>query len=142
MSEDIRWVQRLHNWNRALAQLSKFMQQETLNELEEQGLIQSFEYNHELAWKTQKDFLQNSGYTDLFGSKDVARKAFEVGLVTDGQLWMDMIKSRNLSSHTYNEETTNKIITAIVEHYYKSFCGLNTKLNEMAQSKQDDNNDG
>lgn len=51
---DIRWIQRLQNWNRALAQLTKFMQRAELNELEEQGLIQSFEYNHELAWKTQK----------------------------------------------------------------------------------------
>lgn len=56
--------------------------------LEEQGLIQSFEYNHELAWKTQKDFLENSGYSDLFGSKNVARTAFEVGLIDDGSVWM------------------------------------------------------
>ncbi len=81
MTEDIRWIQRLDNWNRALAQLTKFMEQTELNELEEQGLIQSFEYNHELAWKTQKDFLEASGYSELFGSKNVARKAFEVGLV-------------------------------------------------------------
>jgi len=65
MTDDIRWIQRLDNWNRALSQLTKFMQQEELNELEQQGLIQSFEYNHELAWKTQKDFLENSGYVDL-----------------------------------------------------------------------------
>ncbi len=90
MTEDIRWIQRLDNWNRALMQLSKFMQRDELNELEEQGLIQSFEYNHELAWKTQKDFLENSGYTDLFGSKNVARKAFEVSLIDNGEVWMKM----------------------------------------------------
>jgi len=136
MAEDIRWIQRLDNWNRALMQLSKFMQQDELNEMEEQGLIQSFEYNHELAWKTQKDFLQDSGYSDLFGSKDVARKAFEVGLVEDGQIWLDMVKSRNLSSHTYNQDTTDKIISAIVNHYYDSFCTLNKKLNQMAQQAE------
>jgi len=136
MAEDIRWIQRLDNWNRALMQLSKFMQKDDLNEMEEQGLIQSFEYNHELAWKTQKDFLQDSGYSDLFGSKDVARKAFEVGLVEDGQIWLDMVKSRNLSSHTYNQETTDKIVNAIVNHYYDSFCSLNKKLNQMAQQAE------
>lgn len=136
MTEDIRWIQRLQNWNRALAQLGKFMARESLNELEEQGLIQSFEYNHELAWKTQKDFLENQGYTDLFGSKNVARKAFEVGLVDDGAVWLAMIDSRNLSSHTYNEAVTAKIVNAIVDNYYDSFCRLNRKLNELAEQEQ------
>lgn len=133
MTEDIRWIQRLHNWNRALAQLTRFMEKEELNELEEQGLIQSFEHNHELAWKTQKDFLENQGYTELYGSKNVARKAFEVGLIDDGEVWLEMIESRNASSHTYNEEVTQKIVTAIVDAYFESFRTLNAKLNQLAE---------
>ena len=136
MTADIRWVQRLDNWNCALMQLSKFMQREELNELEEQGLIQSFKYNHELAWKTQKDFLENSGYTDLFGSKNVARKAFEVSLIDNGEVWMKMIKHRNESSHTYNEEVTQKIVTAITDDYYSAFCDLNKKLNELSEKER------
>ena len=136
MTEDIRWIQRLDNWNRALMQLSKFMQRDDLNELEEQGLIHSFEYNHELAWKTQKDFLENSGYTDLFGSKNVARKAFEVSLIDNGEVWMKMIKHRNESSHTYNEEVTQKIVTAITDDYYSAFCDLNKKLNELSEKER------
>jgi len=133
MSEDIRWKQRLDNWNRALQQLDRFMAYETLNELEEQGLIQSFEYNHELAWNTQKDFLQDQGYVDLFGSKNVARKAFEVGLITNGEVWLDMIKSRNLSSHTYNRAVARQIVDAIVNDYYAALTELNQKLNSLAE---------
>ncbi|AUZ84980.1 nucleotidyltransferase substrate binding protein [Methylophaga nitratireducenticrescens] len=133
MSEDIRWKQRLDNWNRALQQLDRFMQYESLNELEEQGLIQSFEYNHELAWNTQKDFLQDQGYVDLFGSKNVARKAFEVGLITNGEVWLDMIKSRNLSSHTYNRAVARQIVDAIVNDYYAALTELNQKLNRLAE---------
>ncbi|HFD32312.1 MAG TPA: nucleotidyltransferase [Gammaproteobacteria bacterium] len=136
MTEDIRWIQRLDNWNRALKQLTKFMQRKALNELEEQGLIQSFEYNHELAWKTQKDFLENTGYTDLFGSKNVARKAFEVNLINNGELWMKMIKHRNETSHTYNEAVTKKIVSAITDHYYSAFCDLNKRLNELAKEEK------
>lgn len=132
MSEDIRWKQRLDNWNRALQQLDRFMAYETLNELEEQGLIQSFEYNHELAWNTQKDFLQDQGYVDLFGSKNVARKSFEVGLITNGEVWLDMIKSRNLSSHTYNRAVARQIVDAIVNDYYAALTELNQKLNAVA----------
>ena len=132
MTQDIRWVQRLQNWNRALAQLSKFMQREELNELEEQGLIQSFEYNHELAWKTLKDFLEDQGYEELFGSKNVTRKALESGVIKHGEVWLEMIKSRNLSSHTYNEEVTRKIITAIVDDYFEVLCEANQTLNRQA----------
>jgi nucleotidyltransferase substrate binding protein (TIGR01987 family) len=135
MRQDIRWIQRLQNWNKALAQLSRFMQRETLNELEEQGLIQSFEYNHELAWKTQKDYLEEQGYEELYGSKNVARKAFEVGLVSDGEIWLNMIKSRNLSSHTYNQDVTQEIIAAITDDYYVQFCQLNDKLNRLASQE-------
>ncbi|NRQ43599.1 nucleotidyltransferase substrate binding protein [Rheinheimera sp. YQF-2] len=133
MTDDIRWKQRLQNWNRALAQLTKFMQRDALNELEEQGLIQSFEYNHELAWNTQKDFLQDQGFTELFGSKNVAKKAFEIGLIKNGELWLDMIKSRNLTSHTYNEAVTRQIVDAIVHQYFAELCELNTKLNKLAE---------
>lgn len=138
MTEDIRWIQRLDNWTKALNQLTKFMDRDELNDLEEQGLIQSFEYNHELAWKTQKDFLEAQGVTDLFGSKSVAKQAFATGLVDDGKVWMDMIESRNLTSHTYNEETTQKIVSAIVDEYYPAFCALHRKLTELARKEQDE----
>jgi nucleotidyltransferase substrate binding protein (TIGR01987 family) len=132
MTEDIRWIQRLDNWTKALAQLNRFMERQELNELEEQGLIQCFEYNHELAWKTQKDFLEAQGVGDLFGSKTVAREAFAAGLIDDGKVWMDMIESRNLTSHTYNEETTQKIVADITDRYYDAFCTLHRKLTELA----------
>lgn len=132
MTDDIRWQQRFSNYCRALDQLTRFMDREELNDLEEQGLIQSFEYNHELAWKTLKDFLELRGTKDLFGSKDTSREAFKAGLLgdseRDGKIWMEMIDDRNLTSHTYNEEVTRKIITAITDDYYDAFMDLRKKL--------------
>lgn len=124
MLEDIRWVQRFNHFKKALAQLTKFMQKTELNELEEQGLIQAFEYTHELAWKVQKDFLESQGVPELFGAKNVAREAFKTGLIADGDIWMRMIESRNLTSHTYNEETTRQILTAIKGEYFGAFQSL------------------
>ena len=82
---DIRWQQRFSNYQKALAQLNRFVTRPDLNELEEQGLIQCFEYTHELAWKTLRDFLENSGNTAIFGSKDATREAFKLGLLEDGE---------------------------------------------------------
>lgn len=138
MTDDIRWIQRLNNWTKALNQLTRFMDQEELDELQEQGLIQAFEYNHELAWNTQKDFLEDQGVKDLFGSKTVAKESFKSGLITDGAVWMDMIESRNLTSHTYNEDTTKKIINDIVDRYYDEFYALHKRFVSLAQKQKDE----
>ncbi len=80
------------------------MEERDLSLLEKQGTIQAFEFTHELAWKTMKDFLNERGNSEIYGSKDSARQAFQYGLIEDGDTWLQMVKSRNLTSHTYNEK--------------------------------------
>ena len=102
-TQDIRWIQRYNHFSQAFAQLERAVElsnQRPLTELEEQGMIQAFEYTHELAWNVLKDFLENQGLRNLYGSKDSTREAFKRGLIENGEVWMDMIISRNLSSYT------------------------------------------
>ena len=131
MNKDIRWEQRFANYRKALARLQKFIDKGELSELEEQGLIMAFEYTYELAWNTIKDFLEYKGQTDIYGSRDAIRKAFELGLIDDGENWMDMLKSRNRTSHTYNEETAREICRAVVEVYYFLLKELKVKLESL-----------
>jgi nucleotidyltransferase substrate binding protein (TIGR01987 family) len=128
MNEDIRWKQRFSNYQKALRQLQKFIDKGELSELEEQGLIKSFEYTYELAWNTIKDFLEFQGHSDIFGSRDAFRKAFQLGIIEDGAIWMDMIKSRNRTTHTYNEETANEISRTVISVYFDAFKKLHEKL--------------
>ncbi len=133
-NKDIRWIQRFDNYSKALTQLKSAVElakERMLSELEKQGLIQEFEYTHELAWKTIKDFLNEKGNKEIYGSKDAIREAFKYGLLKNGEIWMDMIKSRNDSSHTYNEETANEIAEAILNYYYAEFEKLFNKLTEL-----------
>ena len=132
-NQDVRWKQRFNNYKKALAQFGKFMEKKKLNELEEQGLIQAFEYTHELAWKVLSDFLKSKGNLEIFGSKDATREAFALGIIEDGEVWMEMIKSRNLTSHTYNEETTERILKKIRENYYAAFMKLDSRLSGLAE---------
>ena len=125
---DIRWEQRFSNYQKALNQLKKFIDKGELSELEEQGLIKAFEYTYELAWNTIKDFLEFRGQTDIYGSRDATRKAFQLGIIEDGESWMDMLKSRNTTSHTYNEEVAEEICQAVFETYFSLFMQLKTKL--------------
>lgn len=132
--EDIRWKQRLQNYLKALKQLSngiQISQSRSLNDLEKQGLIQGFEYTHELAWNVIKDFLEYQGTTSMMGSRDATREAFRRGLIVQGDIWMDMIKSRNLSTHTYNEKTAEALIDKIIRDYFAEFLQLADKMNAM-----------
>ena len=128
---DIRWQQRFKNFQKALAQLQKFIEKGELSELEEQGLIKAFEYTYELAWTTLKDFLEYQGYTDIYGSRDTIRKAYELNIIQDGEAWMDMLESRNKTSHTYNEDTAEEICQAIQNTYYGLFLNMVKKLHSL-----------
>jgi len=138
-TQDVRWIQRLKNFVKAFSQLKEAVQlaqQRPISKLEEQGLIQAFEYTHELAWNTMKDFLEEQGIRNLYGSKDVTRKAFKTGLIENGEAWMEMIKSRNLTSHTYDEAVASEIVSAILESYFAEFEALKATLEELKQGKQ------
>lgn len=132
MSEqDIRWQQRFANYKKALLQLESAVtlsQQRALSHLEKQGVIQAFEFTHELAWNVLKDYLQDQGNQTIKGSKDATREAFKVGLIIDGEQWMAMIQSRNMSSHTYNESTANQLVEAIIHHYFPLFVVLQSEM--------------
>ena len=128
---DIRWIQRFNNFDKAFVQLKEAVdlaEQRELSKLEGQGLVQAFEYTHELAWNTLKDFLENRGVKNLFGSKDTTRAAFKAGLIENGETWMQMIESRNLTTHTYNEATAAKIISAVTGLYFAEFEKLQIRL--------------
>jgi nucleotidyltransferase substrate binding protein (TIGR01987 family) len=137
VNPDVRWRQRFHSFRKAFGQLTAASQlagQRSLPELERQGLIQAFEFTHELAWKTLKDFLESRGATDIYGSKDATREGFARGLVANGEEWMAMIKARNRSSHTYNEKTANEIVNAVLnsfvaelERFQTTFADLEAK---------------
>ena len=135
MDLDIRWKQRFSNYQKALAQLTKFIDKGDLNELEEQGLIQAFEYTHELAWNLLRDYLRDQGAQNINGSKDAVRAAFQVGLIEDGETWMDMIKDRNRTSHTYNQVTADAIATNIKTRFFALFVELREKMQVLSDDE-------
>jgi nucleotidyltransferase substrate binding protein (TIGR01987 family) len=134
-SHDIRWKQRFDNFCRAYAHLHEAVElskTRTLSKLEEQGLIQSFEYTHELAWKVLKDYLEEQGFTDIIGSKNATRIAFKEGLIQQGEVWMAMIEARNQTSHSYNLEIAATVSEKICHAYYPVFRDFVKKFQKLA----------
>ncbi|MFZ4402896.1 MAG: nucleotidyltransferase substrate binding protein [Pseudobdellovibrionaceae bacterium] len=129
--KDIRWKQRYDNFVNALQLLKMAVEtagQRTLNDLEKQGVIQAFEFTHELSWNLLKDYIEHIGGQNLIGSKDTTREAFQKSLILDGHIWMQMIKSRNLTSHTYNKKVAAEIIEDILHQFYPCFLQLEQKM--------------
>jgi nucleotidyltransferase substrate binding protein (TIGR01987 family) len=134
LEQDIRWVQRFYNFIHAFRELEEAVilsRSRTLSKLEKQGLIQGFEYTHELAWNVLKDYLTEQGIIGLIGSKDSTRDGFKRGLLEDGEVWMDMIKTRNLTSHTYDAELAETVFLSIIERFYPAFLAFSDQFNRL-----------
>ena len=145
--EDIRWHKRFSNFNKALQKLIKAVEfieneldlditEDTLGDIIKEGLIQRFEYTHELAWNVMKDYLSEIGGVNTIGSKDATREALRAELIDDGDTWMEMIRSRNLTSHTYNEETAEEIYNKIIGEFYRAFITFQSKMEVKRSGEQ------
>ena len=134
---DIRWQQRCSNFQKALGQLGKAVslsQQRSLSDLERQGLIQAFEYTYELGWNSLRDYLTYQGVAGIVGSRDTIREAFSLGLIADGEGWMEMLVDRNKTSHTYNEETAAEIMQKVCGGHFQLLSELGLKMAALGKS--------
>ncbi len=101
--EDIRWKQRFQSFDRAFGRLTEAIKNETLNELERNGLIQRFEFTIDLAWKVLKDFLEENKFVFKPSPKDTLRQAQTAGYIDYAQELIDGLEIRNVLSHDYDE---------------------------------------
>ena len=132
---DIRWQQRLVNFDRALRLLREAMANgpEALNQLEKEGVIQRFEYCFELAWKTVKDYMETSGVVfDIVMPRQVIKYAFAAKVLADGATWIAMLDHRNLLSHTYNPAVFEQAVEAIHQRYLPQLEKLHRFLQQEA----------
>lgn len=133
-TQDVRWLQRLDSFQRALQQLraaTALAAERPLSDLEGQGLVKAFEFTHELAWNVMKDYFAWQGASQITGSRDATRQAFATGLVADGEAWMEMIQSRNLSSHTYNPATAQQLTERITSLYTGLFTAFAERMEAL-----------
>ncbi len=129
--KDVRWIQRFHNYRKALKRLSdavSLAHERELSDLEQQGLIQAFEFTFDMASKTMQDFVVEKGYK---GERDKPIKIFieaaALNIISE-QEWRDIYKSRNKTSHTYDEDIAENVFRNILETHYAMFIQLETRL--------------
>ena len=166
--QDIRWIQRLSNYNKAVQKITEAFKVvnrkpkknygdeydedvmpidnsddddddiDDIDELIKEGIIQRFEYTHELAWNVMKDYAEYQGNFEIRGSRDATKEAFKMKLISNGNEWMDMIISRNKTTHTYNEDTANEIFLKIINDYYPLFVDFKNIMEALRYGFQPD----
>ncbi|MDE6537603.1 MAG: nucleotidyltransferase substrate binding protein [Muribaculaceae bacterium] len=134
--KDVRWIQRLYNYSKALDRLTEAVVAiENASDIDhldllKEGLIQRFEFTHELSWKVLKDYMEYQGIAEIRGSRDAFRQALNSNLISDPS-WMDSIQTRNITSHTYDEDITNTIFEEIIKVYYPLMITLRETMNKI-----------
>jgi len=130
-----RWEQKLGSYTKALARLAKVVNESKvrqLNEFELDSIVQRFEFTHEIAWKLMKSYAEFQGNDTIAGSRDATRWAFENHLILEGDVWMNMIRSRNDTSHVYDEQIASGVIANIIQSYYPALLSFHGKMSQIA----------
>lgn len=136
-----RWEQKLQSYSKALNRLAQVVNESKrreLNEFERDSVVQRFEFTHEVAWKLMKSFAEYQGDNTLMGSRDAVRWAYENHLITDGQVWMNMIRSRNETSHDYDDSMAIEVVKQVVDNYFPAMFDLYTRMSQLAASVPND----
>lgn len=130
-AKTIRWQQRFENFERAFQLLERTIAIANPTEAERGGLIQFFETSFELAWKTLKDYLESEGI-DTKTPRESIKQAFQAGILTDGHIWIKMLDDRNMMSHTYDDEESQKVGLLIRNNYFPQLQALYKTLKAKA----------
>lgn len=133
LAENQIWQNTFSNYEKALSLLREGVHYSGIytESIIKNGIILRFEFTHELAWKVLKDYLIYEGIQNITGSRSATREAFKMGLISEGQKWMEMIESRNNTVHTYNENILKVEYDKIINQYFPLFIDLQTKMKSL-----------
>lgn len=127
-----RFIQRQKEYNSALSRLEEALQEKE-NDVIIDGVLHRFEFTFELAWKSIKDYLEYMGISEKTGSpREVIQSAFKQGIIKNGEIWIEIMLSRNQLSHMYDEKSSRDIYNKIKNKYLNEFKELEDKMKNIA----------
>ena len=96
------------------------------------SIIQRFEFVTELSWKLMKKYLDENLVLEVYSPRSVIKESYKQDLIDNGELWLDILEDRNLTSHTYDENTANRIKDNIVNKYVLEFEKFIKRIKEVS----------
>lgn len=114
-------LQKIENYHHAMAQLEEAVavySRDRGDSLYRDGLIQRFEFTVELAWKSLKEYLEDQGTVlSITSPRAVLKDAYAAGVIMDADVWDEIIRSRNVTSHVYDEKTAIEVADRVCNTY-------------------------
>ena len=126
-----KWDDGLNNFAKTVANLEVSVNSPVTEKRDLSGIIKDFELAYELAWKQLRTLLQIKG-DPADGARDVFKKSYQLGILTDEKLWMDIIEDRIATVHTYNENKAREMVDRIKSRYFLAFAELHKKCKSEA----------
>jgi len=114
---ELHWQQRFQNFEKSFLLLKTTTELASPSVIERAGMIQFFEMTFELSWKVLKDYLEEEGYI-IKSPRDAFKQAFQIQLIDNGQMWLEALRDRNLTVHTYQEQTAIEVEAKIKDIYF------------------------
>lgn len=114
-------LQKIENYHHAMVQLEEAVavySRDRGDSLYRDGLIQRFEFTVELAWKSLKEYLEDQGTVlSITSPRAVLKDAYAAGVIMDADVWDEIIRSRNVTSHVYDEKTAIEVADRVCNTY-------------------------
>lgn len=95
------------------------------------SIIQRFEFTTEFSWKLMKRYLDENLMIEQYSPRGIVKESYKQKLIEDGEIWLDILEDRNLTSHTYDENTANRIKDNIINNYVGIFEKFIKKMKEL-----------
>lgn len=97
------------------------------------GIVGIFNLTFELSWKSLKEIFETEGIGSTWevGSpRQILKNAYAFYFIDDDQIWIQMMKSRNISIHVYNEDNIIELVARIFDEFIPEFDKLLSKLKQ------------
>ena len=126
-------MKKIENFQAALKNLKDiYSYQEPYGNVVITGIVGLYEICFEQSWKAMKEILETHGYAEgATGSpRMILKTAYKAGMITDEELWISALVSRNNVAHAYNERIAMDIINQTKEKYYDMFVQLSQTIEQ------------
>ena len=121
--------ERIKDFTNALSRLQEALEKDISDDIIVDGIIQRFEFTFEQSWKAMKLYLEDQGVLDeALAPRSTIKTAFKHRVISDGDIWIEMMLDRNRTSHMYDEDAAKEIVKRIKEAYIKEFSSLKNFL--------------
>jgi nucleotidyltransferase substrate binding protein (TIGR01987 family) len=120
--------ERFENYSKAVVKLNEILQEEEKVDYIYDATIQRFEFTYELAWKLLKEYLSYNGIADVNSPREAFKEAFASGVISNGEKWIEMLKDRNITTHTYKESQAKVVYNNVKTNYIHLFLELKERL--------------